>query len=97
MVEYIAEQFVAVIAWPEHEPRDPCAKLIESDASWLDVKSGDKVLSRQRSAKGRFYWVDRIVKQVTLYRVFPTSYNGRIVSSGRDWLEGTTDGEIIKK
>lgn len=33
----------------------------------------------------------------TLYRVFRTDYNDRIDSSARDWLEGTTNGEVVAK
>lgn len=65
--------------------------------AWLDLNAGDKVLLREdgKQKRPKMDWVEQTVKQVVLYRVFPTDYNDRIVSSARDWLEGKTDGQIV--
>ena len=85
--------------WRSHGMNiDPCAKLIGPNGSWLDLKAGDRILFRQEGKETkRVYWVQRIVKQVVLFRVFPVEYNYRIVSCARDWMDGKTDGTATER
>jgi hypothetical protein len=85
-----AKDYRAVIVWPGHEPQNPCCKLINpTSQSWLTIKAGDEVLLRRDGPNGRIYWQKRNVETVALYRVFPTEFNGLVVSSAQGWLDGS--------
>ena len=83
-----AKDFCAVIVWPNETPQNPACKLIDPIRSWLTIKAGDEVLLRRDGPNGRSYWDKRNVESVTLFRVFPVEFNGRIVTSAQDWLDG---------
>jgi hypothetical protein len=97
MVELCAREFLAVCVWPVCEPDDPCCRLRDDKASWLDLKAYDQVLLRRKTKAGRTYWVERVVKRVILYRVFSVEFYDREVNSARDWLEGRTDVKPVDK
>ena len=83
-IKLVDRAFLAVIVWPDRDTDKPCCKLPESSQSWLDVRPGDTVLLKN----DKNVWTQRTVEEVSLYRVFPTEFNGTTVTCARDWLEG---------
>lgn len=72
----------SVIVWLANTEK-LCVRLLNPRKSWQTASKGDPILLNHGGQQIR-----TAVEAVELYRVFPTTENGRTVESVRDWLSG---------
>ncbi len=79
---------LSVIVWPFEPDNDrKCCRLINSKRTWLTARAGDAVLvKRDGSAELTRYFIESI----SLFRVDPVEFNGTIVETAQEWLNGGT-------
>jgi hypothetical protein len=56
-------------------------QLMNPRRTWMTARTGDPVDLKHNGETSRQY-----IESVELYRVFPTSENGKIVASAHEWL-----------
>ena len=81
-----AFEYLCEIVWPFEPVNDrACCRLINSKRTWLTARAGDAVLlKRDGSTELKRYFIESI----SLFRVDPVDFNGTIVETAQEWLEG---------
>jgi hypothetical protein len=73
---------LSVIVWPSDSPSPKhCAQLMNGRRTWITARAGDAVWLSHSGQKTREH-----IESVELYRVFPASANGLVVTSAWHWL-----------
>jgi hypothetical protein len=73
---------LSVIVWPADPPIPKhCAQLMNGRRTWITARARDAVLLSRNGQKTREH-----IESVELYRVFPASANGLVVTSAWHWL-----------
>jgi hypothetical protein len=77
--------YLSFICWPGIPDTDKtCARLVDSKRTWMTAKVGNAVNIRHENGE----WHTYRIKEITLYRCFPTDHNDRYVPCAQDWLDG---------
>lgn len=70
----------SVIIWL-NDTAKLCVQLMNPRKTWMTARAGDPVDLKTDGETSRQY-----IESVELYRVFPTTDNGKIVASAHEWL-----------